>query len=424
MLLVVQDCAVSRKSQLMPPAKRRRLVCEEQNGHAEMALAAAPQPGPGGVNDAYYSEVAGALNTVLEFFGFNLLQEDPLPLISADPNALTGIVAPYAEDVYDQKMMEHEAGIQLNYTCGLNFFWLDILGSLAPHIPQYVNRVYELKDQLICRESDGPCKQYDHHVLASWTKGSLIPKGRIQTLSPDELAHATVLAVAELISSGKLRTTKSKEGQAWLKQLLSTPVSFQKCDTADERFVAMQNNRQFLVGTGLSVQITVRQLIYCLVGYRDQKIKEQTGGDPKKKHNINAKTMAQLWTGKICQHPLQLEKISASTIDQAFTIHDRLLAIPEVEKFLIEDEAARGPTKAAFRKMTTLQEVINRCRSTANIKLFFALVRMQLLQGYLRPDEIVVQAIKGGNKQSISDMVLYQVEIREELLGPFMKSHA
>ena len=53
MLLVVQDCAVSRKSQLMPPAKRRRLVCEEQNGHAEMALAAAPQPGPG-VNDAYY----------------------------------------------------------------------------------------------------------------------------------------------------------------------------------------------------------------------------------------------------------------------------------------------------------------------------------------------------------------------------------
>ena len=89
-------------------------------------------------------------------------------------------------------------------------------------------------------------------------------KGALQRVSPPEPAFAVLFSIRDAIVAG----ASDDVLMAWRRALLSAPFQFEVCGKGEDRFWRSQNLRQEAIQMGDVAQLSTRQWIYDVVGYK------------------------------------------------------------------------------------------------------------------------------------------------------------
>jgi hypothetical protein len=175
-----------------PPVKKPRLLIVE------------------GPNKDYYSQVQFDINVVLHSSAFkDILQAEPLAIRE---QAECGIQEPFNEAKCATALRQRGT-----YISGCNFFWLDPGRSISPGIPLSRERVQELANWMF-KDGTVPLKKPIGVAVSSADFPVHNHKGGLLMITPEEMAHAVLVKVANAVREG------SKNLKEWRRVLLSVPV--------------------------------------------------------------------------------------------------------------------------------------------------------------------------------------------------------
>ncbi len=289
------------------------------------------------------------------------------------------------------------------YTCACNFFWQNPLLSPLPWVPLYKTRAMEL----VADVTPGLLK-FPLVFLAEFDKGRNLPKGGCMRVSPDEWAHAIIFKVAERLNDG----ANAAEKKAWLRTLLSCPVTFKHLGSEDAVYAEANSLRNDIQGKARVVTHSARQLVYNIHGF---KVRHEKGGK-----TYGAKEIAKFWAEHVRLSPGQDFMRKPGTIDTCLTIHNRLLSIPECEKMLQDSEAVYG-AEGPWASIWTLQEFISRCGTKQKMIWVMASIADWLQQGKIECRDVTSTTMKSGGRSS-TDIALTTLSLKTYLLGPWLDS--
>jgi hypothetical protein len=286
-----------------------------QSGASEGPAVAEPAP-----NSKYTAKVLKAVLRIKEEFP-GIASSAPLPMTG---EGLTGFLEPFNVDldVYNKKYAAMEATY---YLCGFNIFSIDLIGSITPFIPLNEDRVREL----IPIHFKTP-RMFPYNIPIAPDFGgdiTALPPTTLMSLFPMEVVHALVFSLEEKLNA-KPKMSKDEKNK-WMQVLLSMPVQFQRIDKYDARYAEALNQRTKIMATANVVQLTARQQIYNIYGFKLRK--EQTSGPQ------SAATLAK-WYEEFCLQAAGEVPMSKSAVDAALTIKDRLFVMSEAEA-IVEDNA-------------------------------------------------------------------------------------
>lgn len=233
------------------------------------------------------------------------------------------------------------------YKCAANFFHQDFLFLATHKVPINSAQVQQIKQHWF--PSNEPPSLCPFTITVALETPACIgkrPDNGFQRLSPPEPVHALLFALAEAIE------TKAKVGvlRALKNCILTATFVFEICPIGEQRYWRAANIREEMVEKGLSVQMSLRQRIYEIAGFHEQKKKTEA--------NLGSKKLAGLYTQHLKLASNQ-EKISESFIDSALTIHRRLLSLPKCQEVL-EWCDQNWLSSNAWKSVYALQALIDR----------------------------------------------------------------
>ncbi len=190
-----------------------------------------PQAGPASpklsfktFTDTNNSDYYALLQTMLQVIDDHpklhaLADRDPLQ-ITSEVGQDSGVQAAFdAEDCRTALQREQV------YRCAGNLFWQNFFLSSTPKVPLSMKRLQAWKHQIF---GTPPTPTHFHDRMAVFAVDSAdfdmsSHKGRLMRLSPEEISHAVVAALAESVKAG----ATDGEIDMWLKVVLSTPCVFE-----------------------------------------------------------------------------------------------------------------------------------------------------------------------------------------------------
>ena len=374
-----------------PSKKPRRTV-------AATGVAASPS-GLDTINRDYLADLQASLNVIHATWP-DIASIAPLPETGRDGHLrMTGFMSPFNPTIYDARYRE---GDGMAYTCGCNFFWHNPLLSPMPWVPLYKTRVMELAKGI----TPGLLK---HPLVwhANFATGSKLPAGGCVRVSPDEAAHALVFKLAERLGDSSI---SEQETSAWLRTVLSCPVTFKRLGV-DDVYAEANSLRQDIQGTARVVKHSVRQLVYNIQGF---KVQHEKGGN-----TCGAKEIAKFWAERIRLSAGQEFMAKPGTIDTCLTIYNRLFSVPECEQMLLDSESIYG-ADGPWSSIWTLQELISRCGSKPKMVWVMAAINDWLRQGKIEIKDVSSTTMKTGTK-SLTDVALTTFALKHHLLGPWLE---
>ena len=197
---------------------------------------------------------------------------------------MVGFIAPFNPAAYDQMFVKSDDGDTpgpvSDYMCGVNFFWQNMLQSVLSYVPIYETRVQELQKNITI----GLFK-FGIVLCASFPTASQLPRGDCLRVSPDEWAHAIVFKIAERLDAG----AGDSEMKEWKRAVLSTPCTWKRLDTEDERYAEANSLRLDIAGKSRAVVHTPRQMVFNVYGFK--LTKEKIMGQDK----LSAAAIATFW---------------------------------------------------------------------------------------------------------------------------------
>ena len=167
-----------------------------------------------GANKDYFSQVQVDIETIFGVDAFaNIMDQKPLP-VTSQANAQCGVQAPFSANQCETALRR-----QGTYISGFNLFWISPVHSSQPGIPLSRKRVQELSTYLFS-EGPKPLTWLMTVVVPTHDANVLNLAGTLRMVSPEEMLHAVLLALADDIRAGADRATLRK----WKSALLSVPV--------------------------------------------------------------------------------------------------------------------------------------------------------------------------------------------------------
>ena len=156
------------------------------------------------------------------------------------------------------------------YKCAANFFHQDFLFLATHKVPINSAQVQQIKQHWF--PSNEPPSLCPFTITVALETPACIgkrPDNGFQRLSPPEPVHALLFALAEAIE------TKAKVGvlRALKNCILTATFVFEICPIGEQRYWRAANIREEMVEKGLSVQMSLRQRIYEIAGFHEQKKK-------------------------------------------------------------------------------------------------------------------------------------------------------
>lgn len=393
----------------MAPKKKIKVGASAATGAAKSApksaagrpaAAAAPTPDEDVVNRPYLADVSAAILTIQGFWP-GIQTAAPLPLTSAD-GGMTGFVAPFDDAAFDAQFQAD--GMQLQYTCGINLFWLNPLLSVTPFVPITKSRVLRQAATLTPGVFQPALVAH-----ASWERAAQMPRGAILRVSPDELVHSLIFKVAERIEAN----ASTSELDQWQRTLLSMPCCFKRFDTDDARYAESNSIRNEIGGVAKLIVFSARQVVYNIWGFKVKK-QASTGG-----RELSAGEIADFWDKHVkkCEGSESLHKKSA--IDACLTLYQRVFSIPECERIVRQSEEKYG-ADSAWNSIWKLQEIVYRAKTAGKIEVLMVGIQDWMDSGKISPTELTVTSIKSQTRTSISDVILYQYKLKEYVLGEWL----
>ena len=322
---------------------------------------------------------------------------------------MVGFIAPFNPAAYDQMFVKSDDGDTpgpvSDYMCGVNFFWQNMLQSVLSYVPIYETRVQELQKNI----TPGLFK-FGIVLCASFPTASQLPRGDCLRVSPDEWAHAIVFKIAERLDAG----AGDSEMKEWKRAVLSTPCTWKRLDTEDERYAEANSLRLDIAGKSRAVVHTPRQMVFNVYGFK--LTKEKIMGQDK----LSAAAIATFWEQSVRISAGHEHMVKERTIDTCITLKERIFDIAEVDMIVQRSETLRGPD-SAWNSIWKLQEMIYRCGTPKKLTWCFGAVDDMVSAGKIADKDITTPALKTGGR-SVTDVALACLTMKQFLLGKWLDS--
>ena len=147
--------------------------------------------------------------------------------------------------------------------------------------------------------------------------------------------------------------------KAWRRVVLTASFEVEVVPVGEERYWRASNIRELAAEHGLSVQLSLRQRIYDVAGY---KLSKEAGGSA-----WSAEKVAQAYAEKL-KLAQNVEKISESWVDSALTVHGRLLSLKGCAE-LLDWLDSTYLHNTPFKYINTFQAIVDRGQTADGILL-------------------------------------------------------
>jgi hypothetical protein len=257
-----------------------------------------------------------------------------------------------------------------------------------------------------------PCSfscSLDVSVLS--TDSIIASKGTLESVTPDELRHAYILAISRDITAKKDDSVL----RSWRNHVLSTTMSVLFHNDIDERYWVALQARENIGATSEAVCRTCIQRIYEVIRFRDIRI-HTTGHSSAGSAQAVADAYKQLrMAGKDVLMP-------KTFIDTALAIHERMLRRPRVADILLQADA--GPKEAnPFDGVYGLQAILSKAGTEPRIYWVCASILQLVKYNIKAPRFFTVNTLRGtdlGNRGYV-DVLLYKLETLSHLFEQLPK---
>ena len=306
-------------------------------------------------------------------------------------NSAGGAQAPYAQSDYKHAM--NGAG---HYVCGGNFWWQDPLYTPCPGVPMNVTRVEKMSANMFQEPAPYP-------VMMTIGMGTdTLPDehfGALKRCTPEEFGHAFVLAVFRDIKAGVDESVL----HAWRRVMLTVPYRFELHETREKVFFRAFALREEVVTTHAVVARTAFQRIYEIVRFKT--MAEHDMGRP-----LSAEAVASVYRTRASSFGGDV--YTAGFVDNALTVFERALKLPEVRNMIIKLEDSVGD-KSPFNSITKLVGIVKRGKGIQNMRpedvliWIFGYITDLVSSGTYNAEELTVRVLTGetgkpGNSGMVS----------------------
>ena len=307
----------------------------------------APAPLPAhparGHNASHYAKVKDWLDMIENCELFHIITHDN-PLSVADG----GSQAPFNWTT-GQLALRDARRVERHYTCGINFFWCDMLYTPAVGVPIRESSVSHLMDHYF--RTPSPCP----HILSIALLEGEDPeekKGKWMCLNPEEILHAMLGAIARDIQSGD---TERCPGLAQYR-----PEHHGRAqDLHRPRHQAEQGHaapgKHGLRRRGHDPLTNATHL-------RDRGFRNSLR-DARGKVSV-AEILA--YYERLCMR----DPVTKCFIDSALTVHSRVLTLPDAERLLLRMDGL-PKAKNPFSSLQRLQTIVSKAQTDQQLLVWF-----------------------------------------------------
>ena len=246
---------------------------------------------------------------------------------------------------YNQSHLETALATTKRYTCGDNFFKLDMTCTAETGIPLNENNIARwMKHHL-----SEPCPLPLPCVVPVKTGSNPadhVP-GHVPCVSPVEIRMAVLRALA--------RDVKAKDTErlkAWRRHLLSCSFLYVILDSDEETWKYARQMREDLAQNYATLRLSPLQAVYQFVAFRARN------------ERLHGKQPAKVLAEQYCMGVRRAdtsEEVTNSFVDMALTIDNRMLKIERVAATLLKAEEEFGCT-TPFDAVTKLHAIINKAK--------------------------------------------------------------
>ena len=209
-------------------------------------------------NEGYFEKITEYIRVIKEKWP-TIECIPPLPQFGdTGHNKMIGFGAPFGADAFDENVLEPD----MEMSCFINFFWIDMYFNPLPHVPLDHYRVLDLAATTTAKP--GLMKGGPAVVHTNCVHGAKMSVGNLVMLSPIEMPHSILHNIYTAIMNG----AQESELARWMRVLLSYPVVLVKRPTADEKFAEANSLRGDFENVAKNVVFTVRQLAYNIHGLK------------------------------------------------------------------------------------------------------------------------------------------------------------
>ncbi|CAJ1398801.1 unnamed protein product [Effrenium voratum] len=253
--------AAATKSKALKEAKMVKSQVKKNQPQSAAAAIDAPETAPQN-NTQYYEALIDAVNVILQCPTFVDLQT-PLPINTKPGEDQSGVQA-----VFDPRECKAALTKEGCYRAAINLMWIDPFGPTTPTVPLSVERVREL-GQFACPAGDDLTENFTVAV-DSPDQDMLDSKGKWKAVSPEEMQHALLFTLADVIKD----QAPDEKLAAWRRVFLSAPAVFTVVGGGDSLYWHSFHRRQQVVQTYDSLKRSARQLAFEVTAFKNKKESE------------------------------------------------------------------------------------------------------------------------------------------------------
>ena len=352
---------------------------------------------------------------------YNLLIHDAVSVIKACPafsgidtamplgmaNNAGGAQSPYSESDY-----KHAMNGAAHYVCGGNFWWQDPLYTPCPGVPMNASRVEKMSAHLFLDPGPFPV------IMTIGMASHAVPDkhfGALKRCTPEEFGHAFILAVCRDIKEGVDELVL----QAWRRVMLTIPYRFELHDSREQVFFRAFSLREELVTSHAVVARTAFQRIYEIARFKA--MAEADMG-----RALSAEAVASVYRARASAFGGDV--YTAGFVDNALTVHDRALKLPEIRGMIIKLEDMFGAS-SPFNSITKLVSIVKRGKSPHNSTMrpedvliwIFGWITDIVVSGVYAPEDLTVRVLAGEQAKPGNTGLLSLGHLKLSLLRHFVE---
>ncbi|CAK0845984.1 unnamed protein product [Prorocentrum cordatum] len=348
------------------------------------------------------NEVHDALSKIAEHPVFkDIVEQEPKTMSDG------GAQAPFKQA--DMNAVLNRDGPGLVYKCGLKFMWQSFAWMCNHRVPINKGQIKEL--QRFALEPLQPPRHIPFETviaLDSATQCVMGAKGALQRLSPREPAFAVIFSIRDAIVQEAGDDVLGK----WRHVLLTASFRFELVTSGGDLYWRARNLRQEAIEMGIVSQLSVRQWIYDVVGFKASKEKDLG-------RELGSAQVAKCYHEKM-KYAGGTEGVSASFVDSALAVHRGVLSNETARQWLEWCDEHLMEKSPWSKSIYALQALVDRAQTTSRIAWAICgltdLCRMGLL---ITAGEFAIGRMK-DYWQSYIEVLNLKHAMRDELLQTWL----
>ncbi|CAK0810639.1 unnamed protein product [Prorocentrum cordatum] len=228
-------------------------------------------------------------------------------------------------------------------------------------------------------------------------------KGALQRLSPPEPAFAVIFSIGDAI----IQETGDDVLGKWHHALLTASFRLELATSGGDRHWRAQNLRQEAIEMGIVPQLSVRQWIYDVVGFKASKEKDLG-------RELGSAQVAKYYHEKM-KYARGTEGVSASFVDSALTVHRRALSNETARQWLEWCDEHLMEKSPWSKSIYELQALVDRAQTTSRITWAICGLTDLYRMGSITTGEFTISRMK-DYRQSYIEVLNLKRAMRDELL--------